>query len=47
MIAVQLNDVCQTLMSVDMLTIIVRQKSLGDVVYQLREGYNVELLFFD
>ena len=47
MIVVQLNDVCQTLMSVDMLTIIVRQKSLGDVLDQLREGYNVELLFLD
>ena len=32
MIAVQLNDVYQTLVGVDILTIIVRQESLGDVV---------------
>ena len=45
-IDVQLNDVNLTLVSVDILTIIVRQKSFVDVVDLLQEGYNGELIFF-
>ena len=47
MIAVQLDDVYQTLVSVDILTIIVRQESLKDVMDQLHEGYNGGLMFLD
>ena len=46
MIHVQLNEVYQTLVSVDILTIIVRQESFGDVVDRIHEGYNVKLLFY-
>ena len=47
MIAVQLNDVYQTLVSVDTLTIIVRQESLGDFVDQLHKRYNGEIIFLN
>ena len=47
MITVQLDDIYQTLVSVDILTIIVRQESLGDVVDRLHEGYNGGLIFID
>ena len=47
MITVQLDDVYRTLMSIDILMIIVGQESLGDVVDKLHEGYNGKLLFLD
>ena len=47
MIAVKLNDVNWTLASVDILSIIVGQESLGDVVDRLHEGYNGEIIFLD
>ena len=47
MITVQLDDVYRTLMSGDILTVIVRQESFGDVVDQLHEGYNGEIIFSD
>ena len=47
MIAVQLDEVFLTLVSVDILTIIVRQESLGDVMDRLHEEYNGRLLFVD
>ena len=47
MLAVQLDDVYQTLLSVDIFTIIVHQELLGDVVDQLHEGYNGKILFLD
>ena len=47
MIAVQLDDVYHTQVCVAILTIIVRQESLGDVVDRLLEGYNGEILFLD
>ena len=46
MISVQLDDVYQTLVSVDILTVILRQESFRDVMDQLHEGYNGELFFF-
>ena len=45
MIALQLYDVYQTLVSFDVFLIIVGQEYLGDVVDRLHEGYNGELLF--
>ena len=47
MIAVQLDDVYQTLVIVDILMIIVGKESLGNVVDRLHEGYKGELLFLD
>ena len=46
MIAVQLDDVYQKLVSVYISTIIVVQESLKDVVDQLHEGYNGKTFFF-
>ena len=47
MINVQLDDVYRTLVRVDILTIIVGQEFLGDVVDRLNEGYNGELIFLE
>ena len=47
MIAVQLDDANQTLMSVDIFSIIVGQESLIDLVDRLHEGYICGLLFID
>ena len=47
MIAVQLDDVNCTLVSGDILTIIVCQEFLGDVVDQIHEGNIGELLFLN
>ena len=45
MIALQLDDVYRTLVSVDTLTIIVCQESFRDVLDRLQKGYNGKLLF--
>ena len=47
MIAVQLNDVYQRLVNLDILKVVVHQELLGDVGYQLHEGYNGDILFLD
>ena len=46
MIAVQFDDVDQALVSVDVFSIIVRQKCFLNVVYQFLEVCDGELLFF-
>ena len=45
MITVQLDDVYQILVGSDVLTVIIRQESLRDVVDRTNKGYNGELLF--
>ena len=47
MVAVKLDDVNRALVSGDVLTVIVRQESFGDVVDRLHKGNNGELLFFN
>ena len=44
MIAVQLDDVYRTLVSVDILKIIIHQESFVDVVDRLHEGYNAMVI---
>ena len=46
-IAVQLDDVNRALISGDILTVIVRQESFGDVLDRLHTGNSGELIFFD
>ena len=47
MVAVQLDDVYQTLVSSDVLTVIVGKEYFRDVVDRLHEENYGELLFFD
>ena len=47
MVAVQLDDVNRALVSSDVVTVIVRQESFGDVVDRIHKGNNGELLLFN